>query len=168
MWTMLAFSALMVLGPASLDAAAPHASVAVAAVSHCCKKSGGGRVRGGGSSRSPSVRAPRARSYSAPRSRSTRPRASRPPSARKRAGKAPRASASGTRDSRGRLKRNPQAKRDFLRQSGHPSGWRGHVVDHVVPLACGGTDSPSNMQWQTTAEAKAKDRVERKGCGRRK
>ena len=38
------------------------------------------------------------------------------------------------------------------------------VVDHIVPLACGGLDHPSNMQWQTKAEAKAKDRTERIGC----
>lgn len=42
----------------------------------------------------------------------------------------------------------------------------GYVVDHVRPLACGGADAPSNMQWQTVAEAKAKDRWERKGCQR--
>ena len=51
-----------------------------------------------------------------------------------------------------------------MRQSGHPHGWPGHVVDHVVPLACGGADAPSNMQWQTTEDGKAKDRVERRGC----
>ncbi len=27
----------------------------------------------------------------------------------------------------------------------------------VCPLACCGSDAPSNMQWQTRAEAKAKD-----------
>jgi hypothetical protein len=42
----------------------------------------------------------------------------------------------------------------------------GYVVDHVRPLACGGADSPENMQWQTVAEAKAKDRWERNECGR--
>jgi len=35
-----------------------------------------------------------------------------------------------------------------------------YVIDHVVPLRRGGADSPGNMQWQTTAAAKAKDRVE--------
>jgi hypothetical protein len=38
------------------------------------------------------------------------------------------------------------------------------VIDHVRALACGGADSPDNMQWQTTAAAKAKDKVERRGC----
>ena len=38
------------------------------------------------------------------------------------------------------------------------------TVDHIVPLACGGSDSPSNMQWQTKAAAAAKDKVERRGC----
>src|SRR5439155_6030761 len=82
--------------------------------------------------------------------------------------KAPRASAApsvaGARDSRARLHRSAAAKDAFLRQTGHPKGWPGHVVDHIVPLACGGADSPGNMQWQTVGEAKAKDKVERKGC----
>ena len=26
---------------------------------------------------------------------------------------------------------------------------RGWHVDHIIPLACGGADSPSNMQWLT-------------------
>jgi len=39
-----------------------------------------------------------------------------------------------------------------------------YVIDHIKPLACGGSDSPENMQWQTKADAKAKDSWERKGC----
>ena len=40
----------------------------------------------------------------------------------------------------------------------------GYVIDHVLPLACGGLDTPKNMQWQTLQEARAKDRWERVGC----
>jgi len=40
----------------------------------------------------------------------------------------------------------------------------GYVVDHIKPLACGGADDPRNMQWQTVASGKAKDRWERIGC----
>ena len=68
------------------------------------------------------------------------------------------------RDQHGRIKRSETAKRDFERQTGYPHGREGYVVDHVIPLACGGADDPSNMQWQTKAEAKAKDKWERKGC----
>jgi hypothetical protein len=37
------------------------------------------------------------------------------------------------------------------------------VIDHINPLECGGADAPFNMQWQTIAEGKAKDRLE-KNC----
>ena len=30
----------------------------------------------------------------------------------------------------------------------------------ILPLKRGGADDPSNMHWQSSAEAKAKDRVE--------
>jgi hypothetical protein len=42
-------------------------------------------------------------------------------------------------------------------------GW---IKDHIVPLCAGGADAVSNLEWQTTAEAKAKDRLERKECKR--
>ena len=114
---------------------------------------GGGSRGGGHSSR------PRASSGS-PRSHATHPRVQspRPYSAHPRS--SPRASTGPS----NRIRRSQVAKDDFMRQTGHPHGWPGHVVDHVVPLACGGADSPSNMQWQTVGEAKAKDKVERKGC----
>jgi hypothetical protein len=33
-------------------------------------------------------------------------------------------------------------------------------VGHIVPQKSGVVDKPENMQWQTAAEAKAKDRIE--------
>lgn len=36
----------------------------------------------------------------------------------------------------------------------------GYVIDHVIALKRGGADDPANMQWQTVAEARAKDRRE--------
>ena len=68
------------------------------------------------------------------------------------------------RDDRGHIKRSEAAKHAFEIQTGYPHGRPGYVIDHRIPLACGGKDDPSNMQWQTVAEAKAKDKVERKGC----
>lgn len=40
----------------------------------------------------------------------------------------------------------------------------GYVVDHIRPLCAGGADRPSNMQWQTTADAKVKDLAELREC----
>ena len=60
--------------------------------------------------------------------------------------------------------RSSTAKSAFMRQSGFPDGRPGYVVDHIIPLACGGADMPYNMQWQTVAEAKTKDKVERRNC----
>jgi hypothetical protein len=42
-------------------------------------------------------------------------------------------------------------------------GW---IIDHIRPLGCGGPDTPANMQWQTVADAKAKDKWELKTCGK--
>ena len=70
------------------------------------------------------------------------------------------------RDSHGRISRSAGAKGQFKKQSPCPSTGRssgacpGYVIDHVVALKRGGVDSPGNMQWQTKAEARAKDRWE--------
>jgi hypothetical protein len=70
------------------------------------------------------------------------------------------------RDANGRIMRNPAARKGFQRSNPCPATGRtsgacpGYVVDHVVPLKRGGVDEPGNMQWQTVAEAKAKDRIE--------
>jgi hypothetical protein len=65
--------------------------------------------------------------------------------------------------------RSLAVKHEFWQMSGHPHGWKGHIVDHRRALVCGGLDAVSNMQWETVAEAKAKDRWEAIGCkdGRR-
>ena len=41
---------------------------------------------------------------------------------------------------------------------------KGYVIDRIIPVACGGAEEPSNMQWQTLAEAREKDRWEKIGC----
>jgi len=64
------------------------------------------------------------------------------------------------RNHHGRIARSHSAVHRFEKQTGHPHGWKGHVVDHVIPLCKRGADRPSNMQWQTKARAKAKDRWE--------
>lgn len=69
-----------------------------------------------------------------------------------------------------RLARSYSAKAAFARVTACPSTGlhklpcRGYVIDHIRPLACKGADAPSNMQWQTIAESKAKDKWERKNC----
>lgn len=70
------------------------------------------------------------------------------------------------RDSRGHIARSEQAKEQFKKLHPCPStgkssgGCPGYVVDHVTALKRGGADAPYNMQWQTSAAAKAKDRSE--------
>jgi hypothetical protein len=57
------------------------------------------------------------------------------------------------------------AKTQFMRESGYRNGRPGYVVAYRKPLACGGTEDISNMEWLTTAEAKAKDKADRsKNC----
>jgi hypothetical protein len=65
-----------------------------------------------------------------------------------------------TRDKNGRIARSSKAKEQFMKQTGYPHGRPGYVVDHKVPLKRGGKDDPSNMQWQSKQDAKAKDKTE--------
>jgi len=68
--------------------------------------------------------------------------------------------------------RSRSVAREFQREHPCPSTGRmtgacpGYWRDHVVPLACGGPDAVSNMQWQTVADARAKDRWELRACSR--
>ena len=72
------------------------------------------------------------------------------------------------REQNGKIKRSSSARREFIRLHPCPSTGKssgpcpGYVVDHIRPLSIGGADDPSNMQWQTRAAAKAKDRIERR------
>jgi hypothetical protein len=68
------------------------------------------------------------------------------------------------RDEHGKIVRSSKAKDAFKRATGYSHGRPGYVIDHIQPLACGGADLPSNMQWQTKADAAAKDKTERAGC----
>jgi hypothetical protein len=106
---------------------------------------------------------------SAPKSTSTKSRergtpkstSTSKPKASKSSRKAPVAVA---RNEKGRIKRSEAERHAFEVQTGYPHGRPGYVIDHIKPLACGGADDPSNMQWQTIEAAKMKDRLERAGC----
>lgn len=75
--------------------------------------------------------------------------------------------ASVRRDKHGKIRRSTAPKHAF--EHGHPcpstgrntGACPGYVIDHVRPLECGGADDPLNMQWQTVAEGKSKDKMER-------
>ena len=70
------------------------------------------------------------------------------------------------RDSHGKIARDPRQLNSFKKQ--HPCPFTGktygsclgYIVDHVIPLKRGGADAPSNMQWQTSAAAREKDKWE--------
>jgi hypothetical protein len=70
------------------------------------------------------------------------------------------------RSSHSRYHRSAAARSAFKRMHPCPSTGLdhgccpGYVIDHINPLECGGADAPFNMQWQTIAEGKAKDRWE--------
>ena len=82
--------------------------------------------------------------------KSTKAKAAKPKSS------VPKSSTVAKRSAKGRIQRSAAAKREFEKQTGYPKGRPGYVVDHVVPLECGGADAPSNLQWQTVQEAKIK------------
>jgi hypothetical protein len=73
-----------------------------------------------------------------------------------------------TRSRATKYKRDPAQRRTFMRENPCPGGpdkgsmrrCSGYRVDHIKALKHNGADRPWNMQWQTVAEAKAKDRWE--------
>lgn len=70
------------------------------------------------------------------------------------------------RDAKGRIARSTKAKDDFKKQHPCPSTGKstgacpGYVIDHLQALKHRGADKPSNMQWQTVADSKKKDKTE--------
>lgn len=67
------------------------------------------------------------------------------------------------------IERSSVAKREFAKRFACPAtqkptvSCKGYVIDHIEALDCGGKDHWKNMQWQTIAEGKAKDKWERNG-----
>jgi hypothetical protein len=63
-------------------------------------------------------------------------------------------------------KRSAKARYQFRKSHPCPAtgktrgACKGYVIDHRVALCAGGKDEPENMQWQTVADAKAKDKWE--------
>src|SRR5262249_48606758 len=113
----------------------------------------GGRVS---SSRSSSTRSSSSSSTSKPKGTATKSS-----STKLKGSSVPKKSTVATRNKNGKIQRSTAARKEFMRLTGYPNGRKGYIVDHVVPLECRGADVPANLQWQTAAEAKIKDRTER-------
>lgn len=70
------------------------------------------------------------------------------------------------RDNTGKILRSQTQVHHFKRTHPCPANGRttgpcpGYVVDHIQALCVCGKDRPSNMQWQSVAQAKVKDRTE--------
>jgi len=68
------------------------------------------------------------------------------------------------------LQRGSKAEAEFRSANPCPAAGltrgacKGYVIDRIIPPVCGGAEDPANMQWQTIAEAKAKNKWERIGC----
>jgi len=66
----------------------------------------------------------------------------------------------------GRIYRSHTARKEFKKLQPCPGTGKttgacpGYIIDHIQALKRGGADSPTNMQWQTIAEGKAKDKWE--------
>lgn len=70
------------------------------------------------------------------------------------------------RDCHGKILRSAKQVNAFKRTHPCPTNGNlsgkcpGYIVDHIVALCVCGKDRASNMQWQTVADAKIKDRTE--------
>lgn len=75
------------------------------------------------------------------------------------------------RDANGKIARSTAAVNAFKKANPCPAtgvastkSCPGYIVDHIQPLCACGADAPSNMQWQTLADSKAKDKLEDAQC----
>lgn len=61
-----------------------------------------------------------------------------------------------------RIARSSSARQAFLKSQGYANGKtpQGMIVDHIVPLAAGGKDTPSNMRLITKAQEIAQHAAE--------
>lgn len=69
------------------------------------------------------------------------------------------------RDAQNRIVRDAGLVREFARVWPKPQDGRRWYVDHVIPLACGGCDSMSNLQWLPEVQWREKSRWERRIYG---
>jgi hypothetical protein len=73
-------------------------------------------------------------------------------------------------DTEAKQERSQTAKSEFKRGNPCPSTGKskgacpGYQVDHRKPLASGGADHKSNMQWLSNNQHRAKTKAERKAC----
>jgi len=63
-----------------------------------------------------------------------------------------------SRDSYGKVKRDPNAVSEFKRTHPKPPGCHQCEVDHIVTLSKGGRDDPNNTQWLPKAQHQDKTR----------
>ena len=70
------------------------------------------------------------------------------------------------RNSQSRIAKSSKAISEFKKSNRCPAAGSsrgacpGYVIDHTIALKNGGADAPSNMQWQTIGDVKAKDKWE--------
>lgn len=65
-----------------------------------------------------------------------------------------------------RIKRDHAQRRKFEVMTGYPHGRSGYVVDHIVPLPCGGADSPPTCSGKPSPTPKSKTNGNAKAVGR--
>ena len=68
------------------------------------------------------------------------------------------------RDANRAIERSAAARRAFMEATGFPNGRLGWLIEHIIPIACGGADDATNMQWRTKTEAALRNGTQRAPC----